>query len=54
MLAVSAAPQELIPLLSVFSQDFISGFALVSPWLCRSVVPTALIMRLDFDALALE
>ena len=32
MLTVSAAPAELIPLLSVFSQGFISGFALVSPW----------------------
>ena len=31
-LAVSAAPTELILLLSVCTQGFISGFALISPW----------------------
>jgi len=30
--AVSAAPTELNPLLSVFTQGSISGFALIPPW----------------------
>ena len=30
--AVSAAPTELILLLSVDTQGFISGFALITPW----------------------
>ena len=30
--AVSAAPTELNPLLSVCTQGFISGFALIPPW----------------------
>ena len=30
--AESAAPTELNPLLSVFTQGFISGFALIPPW----------------------
>ena len=31
-LAVSAAPAELILLLDVCTQGFISGFALITPW----------------------
>ena len=30
--AISAAPTELILLLSIDTQGFISGFALISPW----------------------
>ena len=30
--AESAAPTELNPLLSMFTQGFISGFALIAPW----------------------
>ena len=39
MLAVSAAPTELNPLLSVFPQGFISGFALISPWAMQGCRP---------------
>ena len=51
--AVSAAPAELILFLSVCTQGFISGFALIPPWAMKSIVPTALIIRLNFDAVAL-
>ena len=50
---VSAAPAELILFLSVCTQGFISGFALIPPWAMKSIVPTALIIRLNFDAVAL-
>ena len=30
--SISAAPTELILLLSVYTQGFISGFALIPPW----------------------
>ena len=58
----SAAPTELIPLLSACTQGFISGFALIPPWALKSVVPTALKISLNrplhgflnFDAPALS
>ena len=45
--------KELILLLSVCTQGFILGFALIAPWAMKSIVPTALIIRLNFDAVAL-
>ena len=39
----SAAPTELILLLSVCTQGFISGFALISPWALKSVALAGLI-----------
>ena len=36
---VSAAPTELNPLLFVFPQGFISGFALISPWAMQECRP---------------
>ena len=52
--AESAAPTELNPLLSVFTQGFISGFALIAPWALQECRAYGLIMRLDFDTVALR
>ena len=38
---------------ALFTQGFISGFALIPPWAMKRIVPTALIIRLNFDAVAL-
>ena len=52
--AVSAAPMELISFVVCVSPGFCSClWHSRHPGLCRSVVPTALAMRLDFDVLAL-
>ena len=52
--AESAAPhRSSYYLLFVFTQGSISGFALIPPSAMQSIVPTALVMRLDFDAVAL-
>ena len=37
----------------MFTQGFISGFALIPPWALQDCRACALIMRLNFDALAL-
>ena len=50
----SAAPAELdITFRSCIPRVSYRALPSFHPGLCRSVVPTALIMRLDFDALAL-
>ena len=46
MLAVSAAPTELNPLLSVFTQGFISGFALIPPWALQECRPCRALCRI--------
>ena len=52
--AESAAPTELdITLGSCIPRVSYRALPSFHPGLCRSVVPTALIMRLDFDAVAL-
>ena len=43
----SAAPTELIPLLSACTQGFISGFALIPPWALKSVALAGLIYTLS-------
>ena len=54
--AISAAPMELILLLSIDTQGFILGFALIPPWAmqeCRAY-GTRNAMRLDFDVVGLS
>ena len=52
--AESAAPhRSSYYLLFVFTQGSISGFALIPPWAMKSIVPTALVIRLNSDALVL-
>ena len=41
----SAAPTELNPLLSVYTQGFISGFALIPPWAMQECRPKGFIAR---------
>ena len=43
---VSAAPTELNPLLSVCTQGFISGFALIPPWAMREYRPVGALLRI--------
>ena len=38
---------------SVCTQGFISGSALITPWAMKRIVPTALVISLNFDAGAL-
>ena len=42
MLAVSAAPTELLIFLCLFTQGFISGFALIPPWALQECRPKGL------------
>jgi len=51
--AVTAAPTELILLLSVDTQGFISGFALIPPWALKKYCAYGLVISLNFDAEAL-
>ena len=44
--AVSAAPTELNLLLSVRTQGFISGFALIPPWAMQECRPVGALLRL--------
>ena len=46
MLAVSAAPTELNSLFSVFTQGFISGFALITPWALQECRPCRALCRI--------
>ena len=34
----------------VCAQGFISGFALIIPWAMKSIVPTALVISVNFEA----
>ena len=53
-LAVSAAPAELILLLPCIPRVSFRALPSLHPGLCRNVVPTALIVNLNLDTLALE
>ena len=44
--AVRAAPAELLILLFVFTQGFISGFALISPWAMQEYRPYRALCRI--------
>ena len=43
---MSAAPTELNPLLYVFTQDCISGFALITPWALQGCRPCRALCRI--------